>query len=337
MIKTILIYTFFGLILILFILWLINGGIGRTKDAASRISNPLDFFSGIFEGSNIRFPDVTSQINLPEVAGTGDGEPYSGSSDNSSTNPQENLNDYQNQYDDLNREAIDAQTFGTPSPYRGKVALRFTAAQAPDPHSQYVVVSASGSNASAVSISGWSLQSAVSGARATIPQAANPYMMGKINAVSSATLSPGAVAYIITGASPVGVSFHENICSGYMGRLVSFIPQITDTCPLPAQDFPATPENLRTYGDACFDYIHSLSTCQLPGNSMPTNLSASCRTYIANNFSYNGCVAAHRYESFFFNNSWYLYLSSATPLWRGGHDIIRLLDSEGRTVDAISY
>jgi hypothetical protein len=36
-------------------------------------------------------------------------------------------------------------------------------------------------------------------------------------------------------------------------------------------------------------------------------------------------------------NTWRLYLNAYGELWSNSHDVIRLLDAEGRTVDSLTY
>jgi hypothetical protein len=336
MIWSILKWVLLGLLVVLIMLWLINGGFGRAREAGSHLGGSLNFFSNLL--NPLEFFNPTSQLTLPSVSDPTDSTQITTATDSTiNTSPREKINQYENQYDSLNSQVNDAKTFGTPSPHRGEIVLAGMAATAQDPNAQYVELSANSNNAGSISLSGWSLQSAVSGVRVYLPQAASPYRMGQINTLKSVALSAGSSAIVVSGNSPVGVSFHENVCSGYLSQLVSFAPEIQSACPLPSEDFPETPGNLRTYGDACYTYVQGLGICQLASTDMPSNLSPACRSYIANRFSYNGCVASHEYQGSFFINSWRLYLSSSAPLWRSGHDIIRLLDSQGRTVDAVTY
>ena len=97
-----------------------------------------------------------------------------------------------------------------------------------------------------------------------------------------------------------------------------------------------TDQNLQRYGGDCVDYIRALPQCTLP-TTIPTSLEPACRIYIANTFSYNGCVQAHRYERDYSLETWRLYLGASRELWANNHDVIRLLDERGQLVASITY
>ena len=184
---------------------------------------------------------------------------------------------------------------------------------------------------------GWSLQSVYTGIRAYIPTAASSFMMGVVNDRDSIQLPPGASAIINSGMSPVGTSFRENICTGYLEQLQNFSPSLSNSCPTPASSLPLTPENLRIYGETCFDFLQTIPSCTSPLQNIPGNISSDCRSFALNTLSYNGCVLKNRFRPSFITGSWRIYLESDTELWRNTHDIIRLLDGEGRTVDVLTY
>src|SRR3989344_2077555 len=81
---------------------------------------------------------------------------------------------------------------------------------------------------SAVSLTGWSLQSMVSGVRIPIPGAATPFIIGIVNQLPPVVLAPGQTALVVTGASPVGVSFRENRCTGFLEQVQSFDPALAN-------------------------------------------------------------------------------------------------------------
>ena len=248
---------------------------------------------------------------------------------------EEELAQMQKKYDALVKETDAARTFGTPSPQRGKVHLGAGGAES-EAGKEYLELEADWGNSSPISISSWSLQSALTGVRAYIPRGANLFGLGYINEESDVYLNPGATAIVSSVFSPVGISFRENICVGYIGRLQTFVPRLSSNCPLPSESLPLTPDNLQTYGDACFDFVQTLPSCALPRET-PPEVSSECRIFLSNTISYNGCVEQYRHRSDFLRAAWRIYLGADGELWRNTHDVIRLLDSEGRTVDVVSY
>ncbi len=53
--------------------------------------------------------------------------------------------------------------------------------------------------------------------------------------------------------------------------------------------------------------------------------------------TYEQCLAAHKGETGFNYDEWRLFLGQTIELWRNGNDVIRLVDSKGGVVDALSY
>ena len=312
--------------------WLLTGGLSRGISLARGIDNPFDLFTSTTTGAAIRLPWQPEEM-LPgtDVSGYADTDALD------SQNPREQLNSLQDEYNQLSTQAREAKTFGTPSPYRGKVTFGSGDTQQNDPNAEYVTLRANYNNSSPVSLSGWSIQSAVSGVRMALPQAASPLIAGQLNGVTPVTLNPGAPAIVVSGPSPVGVSFRENHCTGYLAELQSFTPDLDRACPSPTDELPLSAENIQTYGETCFDYLKTTPQCHFPGNDSAGNISSACRNFAGNRLSYNGCVYAHRSDIDFASDSWHLYLASGTELWRNSHDIIRLLDEAGRTVDVLTY
>lgn len=327
MIRRILLILFIFMVIALIALWLITGGASAVVRATKNFVNPINIFTGgDTSGSFIRLPWQIDAPRGPDISSLA-----SGYDDQSAQTPEE----YAAAYEKLNAQAIELQTFGDPSSYVGKVSLRGSAVREGDVSQEYVELSASG-NAS-INITGWSLQSAVSGLRIFIPPAASPFILGTLNLSEPVYLKPKETAIVISGPSPLGTSFKENMCSGYLNELQSFTPELSSACPVPSDSLVETPDSLRIYGTACFDYVQNIPQCHFPGTVYPSNVSAPCRTFLANTFSYNGCVQANRYHPSFEKSTWRIYLNSRTELWDNTHDIIRLMDAQGRTVDVFTY
>jgi hypothetical protein len=334
MIKKVLIWFAIATIAILFIAWLLTGGIGKIADVARGITTPLsaDFWRGL-SPTQLRLPWQPEDLTLgPEF--TGDfGESSSASTEPLST--QDELDAAQKEYEDVLKKMQEQKTFGDPSPHRGKVRLSAGAA-GEGLSSEHVVVEASGNNSAPIKVSGWSLQSALTGVRGYIPRGTQLFTLGAVNAQEDIYLNQGAFAVIASGLSPVGTSFRENKCTGYLNGLHAFAPALPRNCPAPSEELPLTPQNIQTYGDACYDFVQTIPSCTIV-RSVPPGVSPSCHLFLSNNLSYNGCVQANRHEREFLDNSWRVYLNSGGELWRNTHDIIRLLDSNGLTVDVIYY
>ncbi|MBM3260864.1 hypothetical protein FJY93_00405 [Candidatus Kaiserbacteria bacterium] len=300
--------------------WLISGGPSKIINAAKNQPDPLSaILNGRLFDSFASF-QLPWRGSIPDIQGA-DISQYIGSGTGGYSEDQ----------------LQQVKMFGLPSPYRSQVTLQDGRAIESDPSKEYLNITAARDNTESIDITGWSLQSAVSGERYYLPTAAPMFVGGAVNTADRVMLAPGGKAIISSGVSPVGVSFRENICSGYLGKLQSFYPSFTfASCPDPSDALPMTAENLRAYGSACIDYVRSLASCEFPKDP-PASLTPNCRTFVMDTFSYNGCVYRYQNTPSFLQTSWRLFLNAQRGVWDDRHDIIRLLDAQSRTVDAISY
>ncbi|MFA7309890.1 MAG: hypothetical protein WC050_03195 [Candidatus Paceibacterota bacterium] len=320
MIRTILWYLFIGMVLALIVAWFWEGGGYAIARYVRTIPNPVDILWGNSTS--------TYQITLPWQSAIPQGPDITGLTDQYSDNTDEQNAGTQDGYAPAPSYS---GVYGTPSPYHGSVTLR--AGTAADSENEYVELMGAGAP---LSLQGWSLASAVSGARVYLPLAAHPFILGRVNTVAPVTLSSGESAVVFTERSPVGTSFRENRCTGYLAQLQTFDPSLANNCPSPSEALPTNADTLRSFGSDCIDFVRTLPQCTFPTN-IPQRLSTDCREYVTNTFSYNGCVNANISDPTFSSDTWRLYLTSGVELWNNSHDVIRLLDAEGRVVDSVTY
>lgn len=245
----------------------------------------------------------------------------------------------ESEVDNLQEQLDETKTFGTPSPMREQVVFsKFSnGVRETNPTSEYIVIGASITNNAPINVTGWSIQSALTGARAFIGTGVPTFKMGALGSISDIYIEPGKDAVITTGVSPVGVSIRENICSGYLEQFQTFTPTLTSSCPSPSEELPGTLQNLQKYGVSCVDFVETLNRCEYYLGSIPTNLSDECGGFIKNALTYNGCVERHQWRPSFSLGDWRVFLGRPTEMWQNNRDVLRLLDKEGRTVDVWSY
>lgn len=325
MIKRVLIVSIVIFIIALIIFWFLTGGWAAAARTARSLGNPLELIFGTSaSGSFIKLPwqpgELTRGPDISDYAGEADARILSSGD--------------QDQYPGT--EPTRKQQFGNPSPYAGRVAITENAATESSVSKEFIQLTASENNTEPVVITNWALQSAVSGTRAIIPPAAPLFVLGTVNTVQPIYLEPGTSVFITTAASPIGTSFRENICSGYLSELQTFSPELSSECPAPSEALPMNADTLRIYGSSCFDYLNSLTQCHFP-STLPGDLSPACRSFISNTSSYNGCVNTFRNRIPFALPAFRVYLGLKSELWSNSHDVIRLLDAEGRTVDVLTY
>jgi hypothetical protein len=318
-------------VIALLLLWLWGGGFSGVVAFVKTIPNPIDIIWGNSTSTYaIRFPWQLQTPRGPDISGLAQqGDALSGNT------PGTTGGGYSSGSDSTDVEAqTKQQAFGSPSQQRGEVSLSAASARASDSRLEYVELTSH--SRSAVSLSGWSLQSVLTGTRVYLPPATATFTIATINTVQPVTLLPGETAIVSSGPSPVGVSFKESRCTSYLAQVQTFEPALDNACPASSDLAPLTAENLQHYGNQCMDYARSLPSCSYP-TSLPGWMTPGCTAFIQNTFSYQSCVNRLSGSSSFFLSTWRLYLNSSLEFWDNTHDIIRLLDAQGLTVDAVSY
>ena len=298
--------------------WLGGGALAEIQRTASNKQNPIAPFFLTQLGRTVETDPNKLAPKLPQVPGARI----------SRTSPS-------------NEDLENAKQFGDPSPMRGKVLFSssgiYTYGYTAGANNEHVTLRANAQNTEPVTISGWSLQSVVTGNRLQIPLGTSEVHTGVISAVEAITLAPNEYATVVSGTSPLGVSFHTNTCSGYMAQFQTFVPPLPLSCPTPSEELPNTLDNLRTYGESCIDFVQTLPSCTYHLGSFPSSVSPACRQFVSEALTYNGCVNRHQFDANFSSGSWRIFLGSQSELWNNSHDVIRLLDAQGRTVDVWSY
>ncbi len=237
---------------------------------------------------------------------------------------------------------VSLEDLGEISPVAGMVTITQDAFTVRDSDLDYehIEIRAHRKNAQPINISGWSVQSMISDAWVTIPKGTAEYTAGVVNGTSDIYLNPGESAIIATKASPVGVSFRENTCSGFLGSAQKFVPTLTSTCVAPQAILTPTIENIRKYGDACISFVENMRSCTYVSSDSPgfDSVSPVCKEYIQPLFTYNGCVDLLRdTDDFYSKSQWRIFLGQSSRIWKDNYEVIRLLDENKRTVDVFNY
>lgn len=238
---------------------------------------------------------------------------------------------------------ISAQDIEPLSPHKGEVFIahdRDGIEYTLDSQIEYITLYASTDNTAPVSISGWHLQSMVSGNDAIIPDGTTTFALGAEPELTPITLAPGEYAVVSTNPSPFHVSFRTNSCIGYLDTYTTLAPRVLHECINPSFFMPATLENIKTYGESCVEFASHLAPCTYITAKTPgvESLDPTCRAHLAQSLTYNSCVAAMQNDpSFSTNSEWRIYLGGTRRLWKQGYEAIRLLDDQGKTVDVYTY
>lgn len=312
---------FIGVFVFIFLIWVATGGpLHPIAFTGPRLAQPGALGGGTYlqlprapygiGGSNISLPGSSSGESVP--------------SGRDSVPPPSSLG---------------GATFGPLSPYRNIVKMRHyvSGADSLDPRNEYIEISVTQNAGIPVDISGWKLVSDVSGRIASIPKGTEVPIGGTVNAADDIILTSGTRAIVVSGGSPIGASFRENKCIGYFSTFQRFYPTLPQNCPTPSGELSTYygPNYVRDF--ACVDYVKDkIKRCQVM-LSPPVSVSNTCQNFMVKYLNYNGCLDAHRNDADFLGDTWRIYLGRSGSLWRADREVIKLLDINGKTVDAFSY
>lgn len=293
---------FLGVLIFIFVLWVITGGPAKPFSFAGPYLKPIHGPGQVAEPYDLR-------------AGT------STSSNGSSGS-----------FFDLEAQIQDLSSYGEASEYRGKVAFsrnpsgpRGTSAK-----EEYVSISVSSRVKDPITFTGWKLESSASKVSVVIPAGVEVPRSGSVNQLGPIMASGGDTLIVTSGRSPVGASFRENLCTGYLSEFQDFAPELAQECPSAQYEVRE-----RGGGQECVDYAFTVPRCSVVPK-VPQELSNQCED-ILGDLNYNSCAARHLSGPDFFGDTWRVFLGSSKELWRENHETIRLIDAEGKTVDVLAY
>lgn len=305
------------ILFIIFVAWFAVGGPAKADFGSLFLQSP----GGIFNASSTPGAGVSTSTDWFPV-----GYPGRGSTDAGSglITPDSAFADELNKLKNAPSGASGTVTFNA-----------LYGAQATDPSKEFIEIQANQSNQKPLTISGWRIQSMKTGRMAVIGTAIETPMTGQGGTPGAVVLRPGERAEIVTGRSPIGVSFRLNKCSGYLGQFQNFTPALAPLCPSAVGELYASGGQLSAE-KACVTAAAKIGPCRaLTGP--PTNVSASCGQFLTRTLSYNSCVQLHRNDADFRQNEWRIYEGNTSELWVSTGDTLVLLDQRGQLVSSTSY
>ncbi len=197
------------------------------------------------------------------------------------------------------------------------------------PEKEYAIIGINTEKDASTLLTGWILKSDNTGISTTIGRGASLPLLGAINEQSNIFISGSGKAYVTSGRSPLGTSFRENKCTGFLANSFEFTPPLEKRC-------PSAERLVGTVDRSCSDYLRGLSLCQIP-TTLPSYLSIDCRSAIIEKLQYNSCVGTAQNDTDFLTNSWRIYQQTSEDLWRDSRDFVRLMDRLGKTLQTAGY
>lgn len=304
-------------LVILGLIWVTTGGIERAREEPGYFLRP------------------------PSPLGSGEvyGSSFFGGTKETARAVENSFSQTQNELQNVSSEVGRAVEYGSLSPYRGRIHFRSSMYYpgAENPADEYVEIAYDGSGASRIDITGWRLVSSISNTVATIPQGTRVPQSGAMSFQEDIILSPGESAYIISGRSPIGVSFLPNKCSSYFEQYQTFNPSFSQSCPAPVDEMDYATDQMIRSSNSCYDYVSSLRSCRVHTGIYSEPLPSGCQYFIENDLTYTGCVRNHRTDTDFLSSDWRIYLARSSSLWRDRREVLKLIDGQGLTVDVLTY
>lgn len=241
--------------------------------------------------------------------------------------------------DELQDDLKVAELWGDRSPFEDEVSLSKGNAASSNYEFEYVTLRANTGNDAPIDISGWLLESYVTEEGATIPLGTRVYRQGRVNETERILLEPGEKAFIITGESPLGVSFHENKCTGYLEAFQNFTPDLSRSCPRIDDIFEDEANKFLFYDNDCYKFVNRTSSCRVIDldDLDDADISPACKQFIEREQTYQSCFDRHSIRPYFVQGEWYVYLGRTDQLWRKNREVIRLFDQNRETVDVLEY
>ncbi len=222
------------------------------------------------------------------------------------------------------------------SKYYGQILIQYVS-RSQTVSEEYIVLHENEQSTTTIPLLGFTLASKKSGVIVNIPNASTLFFANSKNSESTVALSPGDTIYLDTGLSPNGSSFKVNICSGYLSQFQNFTPYLSTNCPAPRnENLSSIPAN-QVINDACFDYINSMSSCQIQTANLPANWSYECTNFIYSKINYTSCINTHKNDANFYTKEWRVYLKRSSTLWKSEREDIILYDGAGKIVAELKY
>jgi len=221
------------------------------------------------------------------------------------------------------------------SPLSGDITLTSGGTSSSKPEQEYVTISLNSRHVGKVLITGFKLESAITGQGTTIGEGVELPFAGQLNEDYPIFLSPGDKAIIVTGRSPMGYSFRLNICTGYFAQFQTYTPSLPRQCPTPRDEVD---RYLGRVTDACYDYLGGISTCTMPLQNIPlAYVDSECRNFATEKLNYKTCAETHKNDPTFYKKEWRIFLGRSEKLWKARRETIKLYDLNGKTVSTLTY
>lgn len=201
--------------------------------------------------------------------------------------------------------------------------------QETSPDKEYLVFIARPLDRKLLNVSGIKIENK-SGEIETIGNASGDFLQAKVNQNEPIVISENTTITISSGKSPVGVSFRENICSGFLNQYQTFTPPLPENCP---SALSIMRNSGITLSSSCEEYLKTMPNCTIT-ETFPESVSDDCRKLVKESINYNQCVLVTKNSTSFQLNSYRVYLNRESEFFQNTQDLIKMIDQSGKVVES---
>lgn len=235
----------------------------------------------------------------------------------------------------LRKQAEKDARVGQTSPLFKQIDINSSGVWSENPDEEYIELNYSRNAKEKLLLTGMEIKSAESGRGVVIPSGVYRPFFSRSNVIDPIYINPGDKVVLVSGKSPVGYSFKVNKCTGYFSQFNDFSPTLYTSCPLAREkSYPYIPLK---YRNACYNYIESIPSCFMPLNFIPEDIGPECTAFVTTEVSYDKCVEDHKFDKDFYLPEWRVYLNRPEEIWLPQREMIKLLDSNKRTINFSEY
>lgn len=196
-----------------------------------------------------------------------------------------------------------------------------------NPNLEYLTIEFDPENLNFFNITNLSLKNSKGGV-ADFGQGVETFYQISINREKPIVINEKTDLIVNSGASPVGVSFRENTCTGFLTQYQTFNPPISKECPNPITLLKDQGFNLSRN---CTDFLSNISSCEVV-TDFPDNIDFECKSIVEKNLNYNSCVNTYKQKPDFYKDSWRIFLNEEKEFWSGKNETISIVNNFGTTI-----
>jgi len=183
-----------------------------------------------------------------------------------------------------------------------------------------------------INITNWTIKTSKD--TITIPKAAKKltYPYSESNDFN-VELSSNDEAIISVSLSPIGTSFQDNKCTGYLDLSSQFHLSLDNNCPDMSE---SVYDHL---GSECQEYIVNLDGCAITDftGTSGSALNSMCTNFLNEHFSYGGCYDDYNQDADFLKDEWRIFLNKSIDIFDNNSDTVILKDANGFVVHMMRY